>query len=148
MASPHSIYPHPHLATSLVVACTQHQSVTASTSRASHHNTKNRRLCPPFIYLYVCLSLSSSHCLIFYWNKMLTSLSPSDFSSIYYARLCLFWVLFSNAKPPLGAESVNRAPAEQGVANCFGYTQRRKPITKWGNASAVGGGGVIFFTEY
>lgn len=84
-----------------------------------HHNTKARSLCQTCIlfYLYVCLSLSSSHCLMFHWNKMLIPSLPPCFSlSLSLSRLSLCRVSFSNTKPPLGVESVNGARAAQGVA--------------------------------
>lgn len=118
VASPHSIYPPSSVLTLLYIfACMQHQSVTASTSTASHHNTKDRRLCPSF-FLPLCLPFAVIVTLLDVSLKQDAHipLSLPDFSSIYHSRLCLCRVLFSNAKPPLGAERVNGAHAAQGVA--------------------------------
>lgn len=66
-------------------------------------------LCLPFAVIVTLLDVSLE-------QDAYLPLSLPDFASIYHSRLCLCRVLFSNAKPPLGAESVNGAHAAQGVA--------------------------------
>lgn len=94
VARPRSIYPPPLASSLSYLSFMQHQSVTASTSAASHHNSKDRRLCPSFIYLYVCLSLSSSHCLMFHLEQDAhLPLSLPDFSSIYHSVVSLSGII-------------------------------------------------------
>lgn len=97
-----------------------HRCLSARDSIHIHNQPPQHRSSQltPVVYLPLCLPFAVILTLpgVSLEQDAYLPLSLSDFASIYHSRLCLCRVLFSNTKPPLGAERVNGAPAAQGVA--------------------------------
>lgn len=126
---PHSIYPPSASSLSFISPlCLHATSVRDSIHIHSQTPQHQRSRVMPVVYLPLCLPFAVIVTLldVSLEQDAHLPLSLPGISSIYPSRFCLCRVLFSNAKPPLGAESVHGALEHRVAHSSFGYTQRKK----------------------